>query len=575
MKTIVLKDAVKKSRVDQDKTATQEETLARFMSRVENLGISVFDKVVRVDNGRLGIPVYFSIYGKDARALTGIRKQMGKGGTDQQARASAVMELCERFSFYAFMADSENFRFGTHADFEKDAMPLTQVAASVNDESGDRDAALEFFRHYPQRWAWSTELSTGKNVLVPFDWFFAINEFNGTSAGNGTEEALCQGICEVVERHTSALAAQGLPFPGLTREGVTDPVALDLLSRYDNAGIVIYLSDFTFDMGIPTVAALGFDPVTLGRTSEIVWTAGTCPHPQKALNRALTEVAQLAGDFNSGRVYVASGLPKPKGMGEIGAVINPAALTTVTALPDLSDDNVKIEVENLIGALSARNFNIYAVETTHKGLGIPAFYTMIPGTRFRERAQQASTGLFLARMASRNAGPFEALGLINKMEAKFSPTHYLPFYRGTVNLALDDPESALNAFDEALSGNPEGEDLGSILVYKGMALKEMDRFDEAEKTLTEAASLDPDRTDCLNLLGFCQFKLKDHEAAAETFTKVLALDPGSAMDHANLGVNLAALGKNAEAAESFQRALALDPTIEFARNGLSKLTAKG
>jgi ribosomal protein S12 methylthiotransferase accessory factor YcaO len=32
-----------------------------------------------------------------------------------------------------------------------------------------------------------------------------INEFNGPSAGNCVEEALSQGICELVERHVSSL----------------------------------------------------------------------------------------------------------------------------------------------------------------------------------------------------------------------------------------------------------------------------------------------------------------------------------------------------------------------------------
>ena len=61
---------------------------------------------------------------------------------------------------------------------------------------------------------------------------------------------------------------------------------------------------------------------TFPEKSEIVWTAGTTPDPQKALSRALSETAQLAGDFNTGSNYIASGLPKFKNLAAAGYVIN-------------------------------------------------------------------------------------------------------------------------------------------------------------------------------------------------------------------------------------------------------------
>ncbi len=38
-------------------------------------------------------------------------------------------------------------------------------------------------------------------------------------------------------------------------------------------------------------------PSTFPEKSEIVFTAGTTPNPEKSLIRAVTEIAQLAGDF--------------------------------------------------------------------------------------------------------------------------------------------------------------------------------------------------------------------------------------------------------------------------------------
>ena len=63
-----------------------------------------------------------------------------------------------------------------------------------------------------------------EEVLIPFDWFYAINEFNGPSAGNCVEEALIQGICEVVERHVSSIISRNrLRTPAIRLESITDP----------------------------------------------------------------------------------------------------------------------------------------------------------------------------------------------------------------------------------------------------------------------------------------------------------------------------------------------------------------
>ncbi|PIV99543.1 MAG: hypothetical protein COW41_07620, partial [Deltaproteobacteria bacterium CG17_big_fil_post_rev_8_21_14_2_50_51_6] len=49
-----------------------------------------------------------------------------------------------------------------------------------------------------------------------------MNEFNGSSAGNCAEEAISQGICEVVERHVSSLVSRGrLKTPAIDLDSVT------------------------------------------------------------------------------------------------------------------------------------------------------------------------------------------------------------------------------------------------------------------------------------------------------------------------------------------------------------------
>ena len=107
--------------------------------KVARLNLSILDETVRIDNGRLDIPVYFSVCGEDAARLTGTSKQMGKGATPVQAETSAVMELVERYSFYNFAATPQNFIIDTYRNLKDRAMPFDMIAKSVHDDSDELD----------------------------------------------------------------------------------------------------------------------------------------------------------------------------------------------------------------------------------------------------------------------------------------------------------------------------------------------------------------------------------------------------------------------------------------------------
>jgi ribosomal protein S12 methylthiotransferase accessory factor len=567
-----LQDALKQYRHDQDKTITPEQTVERFRRRLAQNDLDILDDVVRIDKGRLDIPVYFSIYGPDARNVTGNYKQMGKGATPAQSQASAVMELAERFSLFSFVRNPRNFTLAPGQSLDAPCMSFDQIARSVDDRSEDLAAASGLFSSLPLQWTWAYNLTRGEAEMVPFNWFWTINQFNGSSAGNCKEEALCQGICEVVERHVSALiSGNGIKAPLIRMDSIKDPVALELIGKYNSAGIELRLSDFTLDMGIPSIGALAWDPATFPSRSEIVWTAGTTPSPSKALCRALTEVAQLAGDFNSGGNYVASGLPKFRSLEEARYIIDPGSSVALTDLPEIGDNNIKVEIDRCISALADRSMDVYAVDVMHPVLGIPAFYTIIPGTRFRERASHSSVGMIIAKIITETQEPAQALKRIQTLNAQLPNKYYLQFYLGQIHLSLEDYETALTCLVKALDLQPPAEDMASVYTFMGICYKEMARFDAARQVLEKGHTIDSERTDTLNLLGFCHYKLGTHEEAIACFKKLIALDPSSAIDYANIASNYRAMGKKPEAIRYYQLALALDSGIEFAREHLAQL----
>jgi ribosomal protein S12 methylthiotransferase accessory factor len=569
---IVLKDAFKRFTLDQDKICPPEETINRFKNKLKKVNLDILEYTVRIDKGRLDIPVYFSSCGKDAIKIIGTKKQMGKGATPHQAEASAVMELAERFSFFSFCKNPENFFVEKYRNLKKNVIPFDMITQSVHDNSKDIDISKKIFEDLPLKWTKAFNLTRNQEILIPFNWFYTINEFNGPSAGNCVEEALSQGICEIVERHVSSIISQNhLKVPAIQPDSATDPMVREMIGKYRKTGINLFISDFSLEMGIPSIGVLAYDPSTFPERSEIVWTAGTTPDPEKALSRALTEVAQLAGDFDTPSKYVASGLPKLTRIEDAEFIINPGERIDIHTLPVLSNDNIKIEVENCISALAKKGLEVIVVDTKHPLLDIPAFYTIIPGAHFRERSLGTSVGMFSAKIIAENQPPHAALQELKKIERLLPKKYFIKFYLGSCHLALNDPVAALEYFTQSLELDPTEQDVPSIYSYMGVSFNEMGEYLKALDVLKKAEMYDNERTDIYNSMGFSHFKLKEHEQAIACFKKVLQIDPGSAIDYANIASNYRDMGQKEKAIHYYEMSLAIDPSIEFARENLSKL----
>lgn len=575
-KKIEFKDCYKSFTRDQDKAIQPEETLANFYKKVDGLDTKILNEVNRIDNGRLDIPVYFSVCGDDASKLTGTKKQMGKGASPIQAEASACMELAERFSFFSFKSDPSNFLVGDYNHMKGAGYPVLEMELlleSVHDTKTSVELLSNFLEDIPMQWTWATRINDGEEVLIPFSWFFAINEFNGPSAGNTYEEAALQGLCEIVERHVCSLVShQEIETPLIDPDSAQDPVARELLDKFKKNNIELYLNDFTLDTGVCTVGALAIDRSTFPGMSEIVYTAGTTANPEKSLIRAVTEVAQLAGDFNSGSNYVASGLPKPLSMEEVTYLTDSSKCTAISKMADLSDNNMKVELENCIASLEKIGMQIFMIDVTHEKLEIPSLYTIIPGAHFRERSMIQDVGLFSAKLLFELVSEPDMLEKkLLQMESLLPEAYYLEFYRGKNFVNMGFPESAIAHFDNALSLKPEKEDIPYIYSYKGYCLKEMGQFEEAIDILKKGIAEDDERPDIHNMLGVCYYKLEQFETAIFHFKRTVELNPSSGIDYANLGVNYSRLGKKEEAIEYFTVALTLDSSLDFARDELAEL----
>lgn len=569
-----LEDSLKTFTTDLDKAAHPRDTIKRVKECLGNVGMDILKETRRIDKGRLGIPVYISICGAEARATIGTHKQMGKGASVEQAEASSLMELMERFSLFSFMKGS--FICSSAAALEGDKVPFENIISSVHDNTlnSDKefDKALKFWSDLPLYWTQAVDLANGRNVWMPIQWFYSVNEFNGSSAGNTVAEAVVQGLCEVVERHVSSIISYDqVVTPVLETDTLTDKTARDLLAKFQARGMEVHIKDFTMDMGIPTVGALAMDPSTFPNRSEIVYTAGTATDPQKAFIRALTEIAQLAGDFDTEGKYAESGLPKFNKLDEAGYVIGKKETIPIRDLPNVSDINHRVEVEKCVEALKKRSFPVYAVDISHSALGIPAVYMIIPGNHFRERTRGNSVCLHAAKLISQFPDGQRAVHELEKMRKLYSEHYSVHFFLGYAYEQVNRYSEALECYTRALELDTEGKERASAYCHKAVCHKEEGDYARALDELEKAASYNAELKEIHNLMGFCHFKMKDHMKSIACFEKAIELDPSSAIDYANIGSNLRELGHLTDAVRWYQFALEIDPGIEFASENIEKL----
>jgi ribosomal protein S12 methylthiotransferase accessory factor len=567
---IQLKDVFKSYTYDQDKVRTPQETVIHVRERFASVDLDILHQTMRIDTGRLDIPVYISLCGTDVLPLTGTKKQMGKGGTVTQAEASALMELAERFSFFSFIKNTP-FPTATYTELDGNVLPMEMLWQSLYDNETDPELGAAVLKELPFRWTRAYNLTRNTEVLIPIDWFYTINEYNGPAAGNVLEEAVLQSLCEVVERHVSSVVSnERMITPTIDPSTVQDPAARELLDKFAAKSIKVFIKDFSLDTGIPTVGTLAWDPSTFPVKSEIVFTAGTTPNGEKSLVRALTEIAQLAGDFELRTSYRPT-LPKYKSLEEADYLMGSTPVVSIKSLPDLSHNNFKIEIERCVSTLSHLGMEVLVVDVTHPQLMVPSVYTIIPGAHFRDRTRDTTVVFHAAKIISQTLEGTRAIAAIQRLLEAFPGRYYLHFFLGLVLEYQGEAKEALEEFHRALGLNPRPIDMASVHTHIGVCFKDMGDYAGAIKALEQAREFDPNLKEIYHLLGFCYFKLKKHEQSIQEFEKALEIDPGSAIDYANIGSNLREMGHKKEAIRLYRVALEMDPTIDFARLNLAKL----
>ncbi len=295
------------------------EQLERHLSPITGIVSALLpgDRTSPAPNARSLTPIFIAdhsfsdIYDERLFLREGIqRRSGGKGKSVEQARVSALAESLERYCG-AFDGTEQRIR-ATFARLGKSAVhPNSCMCYSerqyLNRQSWNRKGSKAYF--VPERfredveieWTPLWSLSVEETRYLPTslcyygyrssDPVFARADSNGCAAGSVVEEAVLQGLLELIERDAVAIWWYNrLRRKAMDLESIDDAYVSTLVEHYRKLRREIWALDITSDIGVPTFVAIS---KRVDKPEEdIIYGFGAHLDPSLALTRALTELNQ-------------------------------------------------------------------------------------------------------------------------------------------------------------------------------------------------------------------------------------------------------------------------------------------
>lgn len=360
------------------------ETIEKVEGKLSVAGVTRIAEITHLD--RIGIPVYSAIRPGAAEGAVSI--YAGKGATKPQAKASAMMEAFERYSAEKQECDDEKIIRGTYQELENAIEPSSLILPRRLQSSP---------HHTKLEWVEALHIKSDEKVLIPANAayhpyiskttssIFKSNT-NGLASGNIIEEAVFHGMTEVIERDAWSIFESQKDKVEIDASNSENPIIVDLLKKFKEAGIGIKLIDLTADVKVPTVAASADDDV-LKDPALLTMGVGTHLDPEIAVIRALTEVAQSrATQIHGTREDTSRAVFMRKAGYERMKKINGHWFEDSDKIINLEDvknrcsTSFKEDIETTMKQLAKCKIkDAFFVDLTRKELNIPVVRVVIPG----------------------------------------------------------------------------------------------------------------------------------------------------------------------------------------------------
>jgi bacteriocin biosynthesis cyclodehydratase domain-containing protein len=349
--------------------------------------------------------------------LTGLRAGLrrsssGKGFTDVQARASALAEALERHSASAHGdeprvratlgamrerggIDPRDVMLFSDAQYTARTVPTRQAA--VHDWVPDPITEDTEFDWSP---VWS--LTEQRLQYLPTGFLYLGHrppglgvhchaDSNGCAAGNTREEALLQGLCELVERDAAGIWWYNrIRRPAIDTGDFDGPEWDAMRAFYRREGRELWLLDLTNDVRVPTVIAVS--RFSDRDEEEILVGLGTHLDVGVAAMRAVSEMNQMYSALDSMRRGAGLNAALAEWLSDATIDNQPYLAPAADAsrrrrdFDDMSGSDIVDDIRVVRLAIEARGMPVLACDQTRPDIGLPVVKAIVPGLRhFRQR----------------------------------------------------------------------------------------------------------------------------------------------------------------------------------------------
>ena len=282
------------------RTVAPSATLARILPYARPMGITRVANVTGLD--QIGLPVVM-VSRPNSRSLA---VAQGKGLDLVAAKVSGLMEAMESYHAETITAP---LKYASYRELRDTDHTLIDV------EGLPRSRYARYHEQLRLSWIEGYDLINDKTLWLPFESVstdytlplfpgsgcFAATT-NGLASGNNRPEAICHGLCEVIERDATALwhlrEDTDKQQTVLDLDSVRDPLCRQVLDIYEQAGMAVLVWDVTTDVGVAAFYCLVMERDSA--TAQPECGAGCHPLREVALLRALTEAAQVRTTYIAG-----------------------------------------------------------------------------------------------------------------------------------------------------------------------------------------------------------------------------------------------------------------------------------
>lgn len=377
-------EAFKRFTVGTHRTCSPEDTVARLRPLLASMGITRVANVTGLD--RIGVPVV-QVVRPNARSVT---VSQGKGLTLAAAKASGVMEAAELW----------------HAEHITNPLKLATFDEMCREHRVTDPHRLP--RHnggvepsIPILWIEGRDLVAGGSIWVPFE-LVSVNftlpmppgsgcfqaTTNGLGSGNHPLEAICHGLCEVVERDAATLwwrSGATRYRRGLDLSSVSDAACVRLLDQLVAAELTVRVWETTSDVGVASFCCLVAE--ASGEFADPEYGYGCHPAREVALLRALTEAAQVRTTYIAGArddypVDAWDSSYRRRRAERLAGDLDNARLPAACFddVPSFAAPSLRGDLDWLLARLRSAGLDqAIAVDLTKDALGLPVMRVVVPG----------------------------------------------------------------------------------------------------------------------------------------------------------------------------------------------------